>query len=505
MTSYTIEKQRISRAPSNSGGLSSGELNSQLARVRAAQLEWSQTDLRVRLDWVRRLRGLLVNHADQLAAKVSYPYRNQTAETFAAEIIPLADACRFLEQNASRILSPRRLSRRSRPAWLRGVSVQVRRDPFGLVLIVGAANYPLFLPGVQTIQALVAGNGVAIKPALQSSAPAQALRELMIKAGLDADLVQVLPDANRSVKDAVAVGVDKVLLTGSANTGRKVQAMLAETLTPSAMELSGCDAVFVLPTAALDQVAKAILFGLRFNNSATCIAPRRVFIASERLAELEQLLLNQVTESHGDVPNDQRAVALVKNALERNARAVMGGIAIKQGAEDHLLPTVLSDVDATMPIFSADVFAPVTCLVPVANMEQANVINEACPYALGATVFGERRAAREFASQVNAGCVVVNDMIAPTADPRVPFGGRRQSGFGVTRGAIGLEELTQVKSVSCQNSRWLPHFDEPTPFDADLLAGFLEMAHGSSLREKALGLRSVIKAIVDQQSWKRKK
>ena len=308
-----------------------------------------------------------------------------------------------------------------------------------------------------------------------------------------------------SVQQALTAGVDKVLLTGSADTGKKVQALLAETLTPSAMELSGCDAVFVLSSAPLNRVVRALLFGLRFNNSATCIAPRRVFVGTERLAELEQLL-----HQHGkgivqnDVPNDQRALTLVKDSLKRKARTVIGGIDVQKGGEEHLLPTVLSDVDASMPIFSADVFAPVTCLVPVANMEEAKAINETCPYALGATVFGERRAANQFASQVDAGCVVVNDMIAPTADPRVPFGGRRQSGFGVTRGAVGLEELTQVKSVVSQNSGWLPHLDHPTPFDADLLAGFLRMAHGPSLREKVFGLRSVMKAIVDQQSWKRK-
>ena len=111
------------------------------------------------------------------------------------------------------------------------------------------------------------------------------------------------------------------------------------------------------------------------------------------------------------------------------------------------------------------------------------------PYALGAVVFGDSSRAKEVAEQINAGCVVINDMIAPTADPRVPFGGRGQSGFGVTRGAAGLEEMTQLKSIIHQHGRWLPHLEGPSPHDADLLFGFLGTSHGAGWRQRfhALG------------------
>ncbi len=233
------------------GGTDSSAATNLLARfeaARQAQDSWSTTRLKDRLRMVRSFRHQLVQRADQMVASVTYPPRNGPAETLAGELIPLADACKFLEKEAKRILAPRRLSRRSRPLWLGGVSVELRRDPFGILLIVGASNYPLLLPGVQTLQALVAGNAVFIKPGTGSTAAAQALVDTFVAAGLDLALVHVLPEDPRCVAAAVEAGADKVVLTGSAETGRRVQSLLAQSLTPATMELSGCDSVFVLDT-----------------------------------------------------------------------------------------------------------------------------------------------------------------------------------------------------------------------------------------------------------------
>jgi aldehyde dehydrogenase (NAD+) len=103
---------------------------------------------------------------------------------------------------------------------------------------------------------------------------------------------------------------------------------------------------------------------------------------------------------------------------------------------------------------------------------------------LGATVFGRRRGAEALAAKVRAGCVVVNDMIVPTADPRLPFGGRGRSGFGVTRGLEGLLAMTTIKAIAVRRGRWLPHLERPHPDDARLMADYLRMAHGGSWRER---------------------
>ncbi len=270
------------------------------------------------------------------------------------------------------------------------------------------------------------------------------------------------------------------------------------------MELSGCDSVFILESADLDRVARCLAFGLRFNHSATCIAPRRVFVPSAMTGELEAGLRRQLrgAERAAATPHAQ-AIELVAEAIQAGARVILGGVTAEGPPARLAGITILSDARADMKLLRTDLFVPVLSLVPVASTAEALQANDDCPYALGATVFGAGREARDVARRINAGCVVINDMIVPTADPRVPFGGRKQSGFGVTRGAAGLEEMTRLKAIIHQRRRWLPHLDEPTPFDAKLLAGFLQMTHGDSWRSRIHGAGRTIRAALAQRNWVR--
>ena len=123
---------------------------------------------------------------------------------------------------------------------------------------------------------------------------------------------------------------------------------------------------------------------------------------------------------------------------------------------------------------------------------------------MGATVFGDEPRAKELAGRLTAGCVVINDMLAPTADPRVPFGGSGESGFGVTRGAAGLLEMTRMKTLIVQRKKWLPHLESPTPHDAKLLSGLFAMLHGRGVALRLRGLGRMVAAIVAQRKWTKK-
>ncbi len=493
------ELSRTDRIPT----VASHDVAAAVAAARGAQRDWAVRLVGDRLRVVRGIRKQLVERAERLIAVAAGESRRDPSETLAAEIIPLADACRFLEREAGRILATRRLSRRSRPLWLTGVSAEVRREPLGIVLILGAANYPIFLPGVQTLQAVAAGNAVLLKPGAGGTPAAAELVETFMAAGLPTGLVQILPEDPQCVPTAVAAGVAKVFLTGAAETGRRVQRLLAESLTPATLELSGCDAVFVLESADLARVASCLVFGLRFNQSATCIAPRRVFVPASRLAELERRLRAAVSgmESLPRLLLPSQTIEWVAGAVRAGARVVTGGILEEDGTQRLDGITILSDARPEMALLRADIFAPVLSLVPVASAEESLHADDECPFALGAAVFGTDREAAAFAAHVQAGCVVINDMIVPTADPRIPFGGRRQSGFGVTRGAAGLEEMTHYKVVLHRRNRWLPHLDPPSPWDARLLMAFLGLVHGRGWRTKLRSLGEAIRAANEQRRW----
>jgi aldehyde dehydrogenase (NAD+) len=386
---------------------------------------WADRPLRERLEIIRALRHGVAAHGARLARSTGRP----ASEVLSSELVPLADACRFLEREAPRLLAPRRLGSAGRPAWLFGVEAEVRREPLGRVLVIAPFNYPVFLPGAQTAQALAAGNAVLWKPGRGGAAAARAFAEIAAAAGVPHGALTILPEEPEAAREAIAAGVDKVLLTGSAETGREVLAQLAERLTPATMELSGDDPLFVLPGADLDRVARAVRFGRTLNGGDTCIAPRRILVLGDQASSLRERL---------DPGIPITAVSTIDEALAAAARS---------------------------------------------------------PYALGASVFGPEAEAVALAGRVRAGVVVVNDVIVPTADPRLPFGGRGESGFGVTRGAEGLLELTVPKVIAVRRARRLFHLEDPDPLDADLFLSYLTLAHAGGFGARLRGAANLLRAL----------
>ena len=436
-----------------------------LARARAAAPAWHASGIRARLAIMRRARRIIATEAATLAATIP---RNP-ADTLVAEVLPLLEAIRFLERRAERLLAPRRL-RGGRPLWLFGVTAHLRREPLGTVLVLGPGNYPLFLPAAHTVQALVAGNAVCLKPAPEGVPAATAFAEILHRAGLPPGLLQLLPPDSGPA--AVAAGFDRIVLTGSAETGIRVLQAAAPTLTPCTMELSGSDAVFVLPGADLTLVASCLAYGLRLNGGATCIAPRRVFVPHDLAPDLEArllALLPVIPTAATPAPIAARLAALLDQAATMGARIHHPGPG---------RPAILADARPDMPLLQQDVFAPWLALIPTTDTESALSADATCPFALGASVFGPLPEARAIAARLRAGSVCINDLIVPTADPRLPFGGSARSGFGRTRGPEGLLEMTAIKTISTRRY-FRPHLAPATPADASRFATMAALLHGN--------------------------
>ena len=386
-----------------------------------------------------------------------------------SEILPLLDGMRFLERRAEGLLAIRRL-RRGRPLWLFGVSAEIQREPLGVVLVLGPGNYPLFLPCIQAIQALVAGNGVCLKPAPGGEAAVTAVAKVLGEAGLPAGILQLLSASAGPL--AAACGFDRIVLTGSAQTGVEVMQTAAARLTPSTMELSGCDAAFVMDGADVDRAARCLIYGLSLNGGATCIAPRRVFALKRTALALEhslRALLPNIPVTAVPSPVARQLASLVDRAESSGAR-------IYRTASNSAV--LVTDARYDMELLQHDIFAPWLAILAVDDMATALEQSERCAYALGASIFGPEREARRFARQVRAGSVCINDIIVPTADPRLPFGGSGRSGFGRTRGAEGLLEMTAVKAVSVRRGRFMPHLAAADPKDEARFAKLIQLLHG---------------------------
>ena len=260
-----------------------------------------------------------------------------------------------------------------------------------------------------------------LKPAPSTHQVASAFAELVRSSGIDRGLLVVLPTSIEYARAAIAQGVDKVIFTGSSENGREVLGRLAANNTPAVMELSGEDAVLVLEDADLDLVIRALRFGRRWNAGDTCIAPRRLFVVETVADELLARLWQAGIPQlpFGRVPDELAAV--------RCANAARFAIGVS--------------------IFSRDVA-------------------KACA----------------LAERIKSGFVLINDLIVPTADPRMPFGGVKASGFGVTRGDEGLLEMTYPHVVAVRRGRWHPHFDEFGAGAGPLFSSYILAVHGQGRR-----------------------
>jgi acyl-CoA reductase-like NAD-dependent aldehyde dehydrogenase len=455
---------------------------------------WQALSHRQRCRRVGRVRHELAVACDELASLCRSPQRPDLLDTITAELIPLCAALKRIERSGHRILRTQRFGIFGRPVWLWGVRSTIQRVARGKVLVLAAWNYPILLPGAQVAQALAAGNRVYLKPAPGCEAVTSRLAELFIRAGIPEGLLSVLPSDTQAAIDRIQQGVDLVVLTGSSGTGRAVMRQCAEKLTPAILELSGSDAVIVGKHANLAHVAKAVRFGLTFNSGATCIGPRRIMVESSVRESLIEQLRAEFTGAEPMQVHPAAAPTATKIVNETLTRGATNLLASDRRSDvqnsAQISPIIFDPVGADWPVANCDVFAPIASMLTFTSDDQVvSMVNE-CRYRLAASVFGDARWAKSIAHRLDVGTVTINDLIFPTADPRLPFGGRGESGFGVTRGDLGLFDMTVPRVISHHRGRLFIHLMKRTPSDLDTLAGALTLTHGR-LRDKWAGLRRI--------------
>jgi aldehyde dehydrogenase (NAD+) len=480
-----------------------GNVDTNLGSKADDQSQWRNLDAEKRCRIIAEVAGHIAADSQNLIELCASPWRTDPVETITAELFPLCGALRWIGRRGPKVLAEKVHGSLGRPAWLWGVQSRVRRVPLGKVLILSAWNYPIFLPGVQVAQALAAGNSVALKPAPGCETITSALIASFLAAGVPPEVLKQLDSDVESAKSTMQGGVDLVVLTGGASTGRAVMQQAAQTLTPSIMELSGCDSVIVHPRADIDRAARAIVFAMRLSSGATCIAPRRIFAEPTTADELRDVIIFHLRNDVGERanlmhvhPSSKTAAAdAIDNAIQSGAIDVMGNYeggkkydadTLRQNGE--MPPTLLDQVCSDFDVACTDLFAPVTSLIRVDKIHDCVAIINDSDYRLSASVFAPDDLAHviseQIAERLQVGSVAINDLIVPTADPRVPFGGRGKSGFGVTRGEEGLLAMTAPQVIGHRHGNFLPHLRKRQTSDAKTLQTALMATYGSSWKDR---------------------
>ena len=432
--------------------LSSADLQQALERAHAAGTAWAASGVTERAATIRRLADVLTERTDHLAALVTAEM-GKPITAARAEVTKCADAASYLAAIADEVLAPS-----PRPADADRARVEVRYQPLGAVLGIMPWNFPHWQSLRFALPALLAGNSVLIKPAPGTTGSGLALQDCCVAAGLG-DVVQTVPAGNDEVAQLIAHPLLRgVSLTGSTRAGRAVAELAGRALKPVVLELGGSDPYLVLADADVEAAATTAATARMQNTGQSCIAAKRFIVVDEvydvfltRFVEaVEAMPVGDPTKEStqiGPLSSETARDTLadqVARATADGARVVSGGRSLA-GTGAFYQPTVLTDMQDDNPCWREEVFGPVAPVRRVADAREAVTVANDSGYGLAASVWTRDPAtAGDIADRLETGQVFVNGMVA--SNPRFPFGGVKDSGFGRELGVEGFTAFANIKT-----------------------------------------------------------
>ncbi|MCS7089908.1 MAG: aldehyde dehydrogenase family protein [Verrucomicrobiota bacterium] len=404
---------------------------------------------------LERLLQALDLHAEALILALQADLRRPAAEAWFSEIGMVQAEIRYALRCLDRWTRPR--SRRI-PWWLRPGHAWVQPEPLGVVLILGAWNYPVQLLLVPLVSAVAAGNCVILKPSEHAPRTSEVLTR-MIRLTYPESYVAICP-GDRSVAAALLQErYDKIFFTGSCEAGRAVMAAAARHLTPVTLELGGQCPCVVCPDAAVATAARRIAWGKFTNAGQTCVAPDHVWVHRSILEPFTLALVQAVRSFYGPDPRQSPDYGRIvdRQHLERLISFLHPGRILLGGQWDtetlYLAPTLLTDVPAEAPVLQQEIFGPI---LPILIYDELDVLLQRMsnkPSPLTVYLFTRQRSMQEkVLHRTRSGNVCINDVIVHLLARELPFGGLGESGMGSYHGRAGFDNFTHYRSILYRRS-----------------------------------------------------
>jgi succinate-semialdehyde dehydrogenase/glutarate-semialdehyde dehydrogenase len=414
---------------------------------------WRQTSLEERSRVLRATAALLRDEAEQHAVTMAREMGKPVGQG-RQEIEKCALVCEHVAEHGPAMLEPRPVDTEARQSW---VSFQ----PLGPVLAIMPWNFPFWQVFRFAAPALMAGNTAVLKHASSVPGSALAIESIFSRAGLPpGGFSTVLADSDLVPRMIAHRGIAAVTLTGSVQAGRAVARVAGENLKKTVLELGGSDPYVVLADADLAEAAGICAKSRLINSGQSCIAAKRFVVDRSVAAAFEDQLVERMRAAVlGDPMRDGTEVGplaredlrddlhrQVQDSVARGARLRCGGEVPRQPGAWYP-PTVLADVRPGMPAYDEELFGPVAAVIVADGEEVAIRIANDSPFGLGAAVFTRdlERGAAIAEKRLEAGNCFVNAFVR--SDPRLPFGGVRESGYGRELGEFGILEFVNVKTV----------------------------------------------------------
>jgi len=425
-----------------------------LQKTHEAFLLWRKTGFEDRRNCMLEARKILLEKKDEYARLMALEMGKPIAQG-RAEIEKCALGCEFYAQNAEKFLQAESIPTEA-------VKSYVAFEPLGIVLAVMPWNFPFWQVFRFAAPALMAGNAGVLKHAANVTGCALAIEQIFRLAGFPEHLFRSLILDSKRVAAVIAdPRVKAVTLTGSTRAGKAVAAEAGAALKKTVLELGGSDPFIVLEDADLDQAVEIAVQARMVNSGQSCIAAKRFIVVESLAKSFQEKMAAKMNALHlGDPLQEKTEVGplaradlrdqlheQVRRSLDKGAKLLCGGeVPAQKGA--YYPPTVLTEVRKGMPAYEEELFGPVASILPVKDAAEAIAVANDSIFGLGATICTRdlERGAEIATHEIESGTCFVNAQVR--SDPRLPFGGIKESGYGRELSHFGIHEFVNIKTVA---------------------------------------------------------
>jgi len=480
--------------------------------ARAAQPAWAALSFRERARFVLRAREIVLAQVDEIGKLISTETGKPIPEAISMEVVPTLDLMYYFAHNTARLLTPQKLDI-GLYGWMGRTSTIVYK-PVGVVGIISPWNFPWATPLDEVVMALMAGNTVVLKPSELTPFSALKIAEIFSQAQFPAGMLTVITGDGSTGAALIDAGINKLMFTGSVATGKKVAEAAAKHLLPTVLELGGKDPMIVLEDANLTNAARAALWGAFANAGQCCASIERCYvhesIASTFIDEVvRQTLLLRTGSPKGEVEvgsmTSERQLHIVEDhindAVNHGAKIVVGGRRNEEKEGWFHEPTVVINVDHSMKLMNEETFGPVLPITTFKTDAEAVKLANDTVFGLTASVFTSDIArGRRIAEMIEAGTVMVNEVVYTHALAQTPWGGVKQSGYGRTHGRLGLLELVTPQHIHVNRTPFVPDvwWFRYTPLASDLFHGLARRFTTGSILQSTLMLPKMLRRLFEK-------